>query len=79
MFALPKVGGKEFAEKAGKLLSGHIKVVRNTADVVPLTPPGLIDYTWFDMERIMYLDFRSDTGSLLNNHSMELYIDFANV
>ena len=71
-FALPKVGDEDFASSIDKNKGSRIIVMRNTADVIPLAPPGLKE-KWFDLGNARYIDFRDDRGKWMLNHSLSVY------
>ena len=90
VFACPKTGNASFTSAAKELLAkDRVCIVTNTADAVPIAPPGLDD-DYFHIQPDATLShskvaadrcsaphsvytFHVDQGTWLKNHSIDLY------
>lgn len=83
VFACPKTGNASFTSAAKELLAkDSVCIVTNTADAVPIAPPGLDD-DYFHIQPDATADrcsalhsvytFHVDQGTWLKNHSIDLY------
>lgn len=70
VFACPKLANFTFSTQYPKSINLHI--VRNSADIIPISPMGLKE-KWFDIITAKYFEFRLDYGSWRKNHSIDTY------
>lgn len=77
VFALPKIGDIDFTQKATTHLRDRLWVVRNIDDAASLYPPGL-KLEWKQLDELKTIQFKKDTGHLIDNHSMVLYEKYIN-